>query len=159
MPHIDADYAISQASAVDVSQAGSAALSDELLLELQSSDALVIGMPVHNYMVPSTLKAWMDHVLRVRKSFDVSPEGKIPLLSPRPVFIGMTSGGRFTGGKRRQPDFLRPYLTAALGMIGLEEPVFFSVEGTAGGTAAIADGHELARQAIEAHFTLRFPER
>ena len=57
---VDEDYAISQASSVDVSQDGSMAVSEELIQELESSDFVVIGTPVHNFTVPSTLKAWID---------------------------------------------------------------------------------------------------
>ena len=47
--------------------------SEELIAELESSDFVVIGTPMHNFTVPSALKAWIDHVVRVRRTFTVTP--------------------------------------------------------------------------------------
>ena len=63
--HVDENYAISQQSSADVSQEGSIARSEELIAEIESSDFVVIGTPMHNFTVPSALKAWIDHVVRV----------------------------------------------------------------------------------------------
>jgi FMN-dependent NADH-azoreductase len=62
--HVDENYATSQQSSADVSQEGSIARSEELIAEIESSDFVVIGTPVHNFTVPSALKAWIDHVVR-----------------------------------------------------------------------------------------------
>jgi FMN-dependent NADH-azoreductase len=152
LAHVDSDYAISQASAADVSTQGSAARSDALIRELEASNYVVIGTPVHNFTVPSALKAWLDHVVRVRRTFDIGPEGKIALLPDRPVFVGISAGGRFSGGRTRQPDFLTPYLRAVLAIIGLRDLTFFSVEGTVAGPEATATAQENADIAIRAHF-------
>ncbi|HET9538445.1 MAG TPA: NAD(P)H-dependent oxidoreductase, partial [Mesorhizobium sp.] len=62
--HVDENYAISQQSSEDISQEGSIAQSEELIAEIESSDFVVIGTPMHNFTVPSALKAWIDHVVR-----------------------------------------------------------------------------------------------
>lgn len=152
VPPVDEDYAISQQSAEDVSQAGSAALSNELIRELETADYIVIGTPVHNYTVPSTLKAWIDHIARVRETFDVTSGGKVGKLRDRPIFIAVSSGGKYSGEHARQPDFLTPYLKAVLGMIGLHDLTFFSVQGTAFGPEAVAVAREKAEQAARAYF-------
>ena len=105
-------------------------LSEELIRELESADFVVIGTPMHNLTVPSALKAWIDHVVRARRTFNVTPAGKVGTLRDRPVFVAIASGGRFSGERARQPDFLTPYLKAILGMIGLHDLTFFSVQGT-----------------------------
>jgi len=153
IPPIDTDYAVSQGSSADLSQEGSASVSDVLIKELESSDVVVIGTPMHNYTVPATLKLWIDHIARVRRTFNVSPQGKIPLLRDRPVFVAVSSGGRFSGERVRQPDFLTPYLKAILGMIGLHDLTFFSVEGTAFGADAVAEARTRTDQAIQEHFS------
>lgn len=150
--YIDEDYAISLASPADVSQAGSMALSDQLILELEAADIVVIGTPMHNFTVPAALKGWIDHVVRARRTLAVTPEGKFGLLSDRPVYIAIASGGRFSGPRARQPDFLTPYLLAVLGVIGLHDLTFFSVEGTAMGPDAAARTWAEADQAVTAHF-------
>lgn len=153
IPAVDEDYAISQGSFADVSDEGSARRSEELIQELESADCLVISTPMHNFSVPSSLKVWIDHVVRVRRTFDVSPDGKIGLLRDRPVFVAVSSGGKFSGERARQPDFLTPYLRAVLGIIGLHDLTFFSVEGTGFGPEAVAEGHARAEQALQKYFS------
>ncbi|MCY1526153.1 FMN-dependent NADH-azoreductase 1 [compost metagenome] len=152
IPHIDGRYATSQQSSVDISQDGSASTSEALIQELESADVVVIGTPVHNFAVPSVLKAWIDHIARVRRTFNVGAQGKTGLLRDRPVFVAVASGGKFSGERARQADFLTPYLTAVLGMIGLQDLRFFSVEGTAMGPEAVAEARTRADQALEAYF-------
>lgn len=153
IPPVDTDYALSQQASEDVSTDGSAALSAELIGEVRAADVLVIGTPMHNYTVPATLKLWIDHIARVRYTFDVSPQGKIALLRDRPVFIAISSGGRFSGLRSRQPDFLTPYLKAILGMIGLRDLIFFSVEGTGLGPDVVAASRIAADQALRDYFS------
>lgn len=151
--HVDEDYAISQASTADVSQEGSMVLSDELIRELESSDIVVIGTPMHNLMVPSTLKAWIDHVVRARRTFNITAAGKVGTLRDRPVFIAIASGGRFSGERARQPDFLTPYLKAILGIIGLHDLTFFSVQGTGATADVVAETRGRTDQALEEYFS------
>ena len=107
LAHVDANYALAQHSATaEISQAGSVAASEELIQELDSADVVVIGTPMHNLSVPSALKAWIDHVVRARRTFKVTAQGKVGLLRDRPVYVAVASGGRFSGEHARQPDFL-----------------------------------------------------
>jgi FMN-dependent NADH-azoreductase len=152
IPHVDHDYALSQHSLADVSQNGSAAWSNELIQELESADVVVIATPMHNFTVPSALKVWIDHVVRVRRTFNVSPEGKVGLLRDRPVFVAVSSGGRFSGDHARQPDFLTPYLKAVLGITGLHDLSFFSIEGAAFGPETVAAARAKTDLTLEAHF-------
>lgn len=152
MPHIDENYAISQGSAEDISTEGSFAYSEELVRELESADCLVISTPMHNLSVPSTLKAWIDHVVRARRTFSIGAGGKVGLLADRPVFIAIASGGRFSGERARQPDFLTPYLTTILAMIGLKDLSFFSVQGTGAGGDVLVQARNAADRELAAHF-------
>jgi FMN-dependent NADH-azoreductase len=43
--------------------------SDTLVDELISADLIVIGVPMYNFGMPSTLKAWIDNVVRVGRTF------------------------------------------------------------------------------------------
>jgi FMN-dependent NADH-azoreductase len=52
------------------------ALSETLVAELEAADFVVIGTPMNNFTVPSTLKAWIDHMVRIRRSFHSTPAGK-----------------------------------------------------------------------------------
>jgi FMN-dependent NADH-azoreductase len=151
LPPIDEDYAVSKGGAADISEDGSAARSEQLIQELESADVVVIATPMHNFTVPAALKAWIDHIVRVRRTFNVTPQGKVGLLRDRPVFVAVSSGGRFSGGQTRQPDFLTPYLKAVLGIIGLHDLTFFSVEGTAFGPDAVARSRHIAEGALREH--------
>lgn len=94
------------------------ALSEQLIGELQATDRIVISTPMHNFTVPSVLKAWIDLVVRPGRTFRATPEGKVGLLEDRPVFVVIACGGRFAG-LGGQMDFLSPYLRHVLATIGL----------------------------------------
>jgi FMN-dependent NADH-azoreductase len=132
--------------------------SEKLIAELETSDVLVIATPMHNYTVPAALKTWIDHVVRVRRTFHVTPAGKVGALRDLPVFIAISSGGRYSadqhsGGHARQPNFLTPYLTTVLATIGLNDVTFFSVEGTAYGPDALVRARDAADERLEAYFS------
>lgn len=153
IPHIDANYATAQHSAsAKVSAEGSIALSDTLIRELTEADVVVIGTPMHNYGLPSALKAWIDHVVRAWVTFQITPAGKVGTLRDRPVYIAVASGGRFLGDHTRQPDFLTPYLRAILGMIGLHDLHFFTVEGTVASPEIVVETRKRTDLALRSHF-------
>jgi FMN-dependent NADH-azoreductase len=157
IPHIDGSYATAlgstEQSSVEISPSGSMSRSEELIQELESSDVVVIGTPMHNFTVPSALKAWIDHVVRVRRTFNTTAEGYVGTLRDRPVFIAVSSGGRYSGARARQPDFLTPYLRAVLGTIGLHDLNFFSAEGSAGGPEAVMEARIRTAQTLREYFS------
>jgi len=160
MPHIDAGYALAQHSPMArVPHEGAIARSEALIRELERSDVVVIGTPMHNLTVPSALKAWIDHVVRARRTFHVTREGKLGTLRDRPVFVAVSSGGIFSGERARQPDFLTAYLKTVLGSIGLRDLTFFSVEGTGYGPDAVAEARDRTDRALQAHFASFSPAR
>jgi FMN-dependent NADH-azoreductase len=153
LPHIDDNYAESQRSSAEVAQEGAICRSDDLIQELESADVVVISTPMHNFAVPSALKAWIDHIVRAGRTFNVTPAGKVGTVRDRPIFIAVSSGGRYSGDRVRQPDFLTPYLKAILGVIGLHDLTFFSVEGTGFGPEATAEARTQTDRALRTHFS------
>lgn len=151
--HVDGDYAISQGGPVDVAQDGALARSEALIADLVSADILVLSTPMHNLTIPSALKAWIDHVVRVRKTFNITSAGKVGTLGGRPVFIAIASGGRYSGERQNQPDFLTPYLRVILAMIGLEDIAFFSVQGTGAPLEVLVEARATANQQVQSHFS------
>jgi len=135
IPHAGPGYAAVLASPASLAAAGpwsdSLRLSERLIEEVEGADVIVVGTPMHNFTVPSVLKAWIDQVLRVGRTIKITPAGKVGILQDRPVFIGVASGGVFTGDGANQPDFLTPYLSAALGCIGLNAVHYLPVQATA----------------------------
>lgn len=155
VPHIGADYEnIVRMSEAERQGNASAIRSEELIGEVERADAIVIATPMHNLAAPSVLKAWIDHVVRAGRTFDVTTEGKKGRLWDRPVFVAISSGGHFSGEQARQPDFLVPYLSAVLGMIGLANITFFSIQGTGMGGAVLAHARQNAARAVSEHFAL-----
>jgi FMN-dependent NADH-azoreductase len=135
VPHPEEAYAaaLSSPAALASGQAGTATrLSEELIGEIESADVVLIGTPMNNFTVPSVLKAWIDHVLRMGRTIGAASDGrKFGLLRDKPVYIGIASGGVFTGERAKQPDFMIPYLTAALGCVGLVSLQFLPLQATA----------------------------
>lgn len=133
LPHTLADYAAALASPATLAAPpkGSLNVSEALIREVEAADVIVIGTPMHNYTVPSTLKAWIDQILRVERTMKSTPTGKVGMLRDRPVFIGVASGGVFSGDRANQPDFLTPYLSLALSSIGLKTQQFLTLQATA----------------------------
>lgn len=134
-PHAAPDYAetLSAPGAMTSERARVATLlSEQFIRDIEMADALVIGTPMNNFTVPSVLKAWIDQILRMGRTIGTVATGeKVGLLEDKPVYIGIASGGVFTGDRARQPDFMIPYLTAALGCIGLKSLQFFPLQATA----------------------------
>ena len=109
---------------------------------------------MHNLTVPSSLKAWIDHVVRARRTFNVTAAGKVGLLRDRPVLVAVASGGRFSGERARQPDFLTPYLKAVLAMIGLNDLTFFSIQATGSSSPDVLDDTRAGTdRELQAHFS------
>jgi FMN-dependent NADH-azoreductase len=161
LAHIDQNYAAALGATkptfAEILHEGSFSVSEELIQELESADFVVISTPMHNFTVPSALKAWIDHVVRVRRTFTLSKEGKVAMLHDRPVFLAVASGGRFSGERARQPDFLTPYLKAILATIGLQDLTVFSVEGTGLDPDAVDGARAKADRALQAHFSALLP--
>jgi FMN-dependent NADH-azoreductase len=132
LPHATADYAVALSSPATLAAPpkGALDLAEALIREVEAADAIVIGTPMHNFTIPSVLKAWIDQILRVGRTMKSTPAGKVGMLRDRPVFIAVASGGVFMGERANQPDFLRPYLSLAFGSIGLKTLQFLPVQAT-----------------------------
>ena len=103
-------------------------LSDALIEELTEADEVVLGLPMYNFTVPSTLKAWMDHVARAGTSFRYTSDGPIGLVGDKPVHILAARGGRYSG---TDADTQTPLLRTFLGLLGLKDLQFVYAEGLA----------------------------
>lgn len=104
-------------------------VSDSLVDELSSADIVVIAAPVWNFSLPAPVKAWVDLVARVGRTFAYTAEGPHGLLKSRPVYVIKSSGGVFSQGPGMAMDFYEPYLKAVLGFMGLTDLTFIRAEG------------------------------
>jgi FMN-dependent NADH-azoreductase len=104
--------------------------SDQAIKELMEADIIVIGVPLYNFGIPSTLKAWIDHIVRAGVTFSYAngfPEG---LVVNKDVYLAIASGGVYSDGPMKGYDFTEPYLRTVLGFIGMKDITTFRVEGT-----------------------------
>jgi FMN-dependent NADH-azoreductase len=147
------DAAFSNAVLDPASPPDAFTVSETLIQELEHADALVIATPMHNFTVPAVLKAWIDQIVRIHRTFKSTPAGKIGTLKDRPVYIVIASGGWFSGpsptGTPAQPDFLTPYLTVILNTIGLHDIHIIALEGVTRGPAMLERAVTLARQSLD----------
>lgn len=100
-------------------------LSDELIAELRAADTIVIGAPMYNFSIPTTLRSWFDHVLRAGETFSYSEAGPKGLLSGKKVIVVESRGGLYSEGPAKAIDFQEPYLRQLLGFIGLADDLTF----------------------------------
>ena len=92
--------------------------SEALVAELMDADVVVIGVPIYNFGVPATLKAWVDMVARAGLTFRYTENGPEGLLRGKRAFLVAASGGTAIGS---EIDFATGYLRHVLGFLGIDE--------------------------------------
>jgi FMN-dependent NADH-azoreductase len=105
-------------------------LSDELVKQLFDADIIVIGAPLINFTIHSSLKAWIDHITRAGITFSYAEDGRpVGLVKGKKVYVAMASGGVYSEGPGKVNDFVAPYLQAFLGFLGMADLTVFRAEG------------------------------
>jgi FMN-dependent NADH-azoreductase len=113
------------------------ALSDTLISELEQADEWVLGVPMHNFSVPTVFKLWLDQVVRAGKTFSYINGVPVGLLKNKRAHFMIASGGVYDPGSPAASfDFVQPYLQAIFGFMGVTDTNFHR----AGGAAAINIG-------------------
>lgn len=103
------------------------AASDALVARVLAADALVIGTPIYNFGMPSTLKAFFDHVSRNGKTFVADETGMRGLLGDKKVAVLLVAGGAYGPGEMFYGlDALTPHVCAILGFMGVSDPSIIS---------------------------------
>jgi FMN-dependent NADH-azoreductase len=120
-----------QPEALEPEQVKALAYSDALINEVLEADVVVLAAPVHNFTIPSTLKAWIDHVVRAGRTFSYTSDGPKGLVTGKRAVLALASGGVFSNGPAKPFDFHEPYLRAILGFIGITDVDVVRVEGMA----------------------------
>ncbi|UII20106.1 FMN-dependent NADH-azoreductase [Fulvivirga ligni] len=106
------------------------ALSDELIEELVTADEVLISSPLYNLNVPSCLKAYLDQVVRIGRTFGMNEKGYYGLLNDKTAHVVTVKGGAYRGTPMEQLDFQEQYLQVILRHMGIVEQNHFSLEGT-----------------------------
>jgi FMN-dependent NADH-azoreductase len=149
VPHLD--QATLQAFAASAQQRSASqqvavALSDTLIWELDAGDVLVLGLPMYNFGVPSTLKAYFDHIARAGVTFRYTANGPQGLMSGKKAYVAAARGGRYVGTPR---DTQSAYVRDFLAFIGISDVEFIYAEGlaSADGGDALEGGKHRNRKA------------
>ena len=150
VPHVNEAWIAAAYSAPDErteTDKQAIAFSDELVDELLAADIIVLGAPMHNFSIPSTLKAYIDNVVRVGRTFTKDYEG---LATGKKMFIlcARGAGGYAPGEPMHAMNFQDPYFKAIFGMIGITDISYVYDEKTLSGEdnleASKAEARELA---------------
>jgi FMN-dependent NADH-azoreductase len=152
VPHLTADRFLAfttPASDRTAEQQAVVAFSDRLIAELREADEIVLAVPTYNFGIPSTLKAYFDHIARVGVTFRYTENGPVGLLEDRKVHIVAARGGFYQG---TPTDTVTRYVQDFLSFLGLRTLHFVYAEGlnisAAQQESALQQAHEhLARLA------------
>lgn len=127
-----------------VEQQAVAAYSDGLIAELQAADVIVLAVPMYNFSVPSTLRAYFDHIARAGVTFRYTAEGAQGMLLGKQAYVFVARGGIYA----EAADTQTPYLRQFLGFIGIKDVEFIHAEGLAMGEEARNKSLAGARHAL-----------
>lgn len=149
IPHLDANNVMAFATAEEERTPEQQALvskSDELIQELSEADAVVIGVPMYNFSVPTQLKAYFDQLARAGVTFQYTETGPVGMLKDKPVYVMAARGGMHKGQPTdSQTDFVKTFL----GFIGLHDVRFIYAEGINMGDDAKENALHQAKEEIE----------
>lgn len=124
------------------------ALQDELIAELFAADIIVIGLPLYNFGVPSTLKSWFDYILRAGTTFQYSEAGPEGLVKGKKVIVAQARAGKYDDASGF--PFALNHLKGMLGFAGMTDVTVVTAEGMAFGPEAAAAAITEATTAIAA---------
>ena len=149
VPHLDAERFgafLAKPGERSVEQQAVVEYSDALIDELKRADVLVLGLPMYNFGVPSTLKAYIDHIARAGATFKYTEKGPVGLLTGKKAYVFATRGGLYAGTPL---DTQTAYVRDMLRFLGIDDVEFVYAEGLAIGAERKAAALSQAQRAIE----------
>lgn len=149
VPHLDAERFqafITKPDERSAAQRALADLSDNLVEEVKAADVVVLGVPMYNFGVPSTLKAYFDHIARAGVTFRYTANGPEGLLKGKKAYVFAARGGLYAGTpKDSQTGYIRDFL----GFLGIADVEFVYAEGLSMGEPAKEAALAGAKQRLE----------
>jgi FMN-dependent NADH-azoreductase len=124
--------------------------SEELIQELESADQIVIGVPMHNFSIPASLKLWIDQIVRGGRTFSYGANGPKGLLEGKKATLLVASGGVYSPGSPAEAlNFVGPYMKTILGFIGIADVDTVAVGGAGQLASGAVDRATLLHPALE----------
>ncbi|MES2509905.1 MAG: NAD(P)H-dependent oxidoreductase [Pseudomonadota bacterium] len=128
------------------------AVSEALVSQLLASDVIVVGAPMYNFTVPTQLKAWIDRVAQVNRTFKYTEKGPVGLATGKTVIVASTRGGAYsTSDAGNAMEHQESFLKTVFGFLGISDVRIVRAEGLAMGDAAKAAAIAAAQADIKAH--------
>lgn len=125
--------------------------SESLIAELEAADVLIIGAPMYNLGIPASLKAWVDQVVRVGRTFGYDGPTPVGLVHGKRAIVLATSGGDSLALEQAGLDFRTSYLRAILGFIGIVDVEFVTVNGTSAGEVDLTPARAELQELLDRH--------
>ena len=97
------------------------ARSNRLIDDVLAADEVVIGAPMWNFNIPSSLKAWIDHVVRAGRTIQFGADGIVGAVHARTTVVTARGSDFRPGGPTAAWDFQEPYLRQILGFMGITD--------------------------------------
>jgi FMN-dependent NADH-azoreductase len=126
------------------------AVSDQLVDEFLAADRFIFAVPMHNFNIPSTFKAYIDQIVRPGRTFAVGPNGYEGLVKDKKALFITTSGGAYPPGTAMGArNFQEPYLRSVFAFIGVTEVQFIAAENMNQGEDTARQSRERAETALK----------
>lgn len=139
LPHIDTHFATGIATPANqrsAKQEDAVAISDTVVDEVIAADTIVVAAGIINFSIPSTLKAWLDHLARSGRTFRYTENGPVGLVRNKKIYLVVASGGIYSEGPAAALDHAVPYLISVLSFMGMNDVDVVRIEGVAMGADA-----------------------
>lgn len=127
------------------------AVSEALVSQFLAADVIVVGAPLYNFSIPSQLKAWIDRVAQVGRTFKYTETGPVGLAGGKTVIVASTRGGVYsTSEGGRAIEHQESYLQTVFGFFGITDVRYVRAEGVAMGEAKKAEALDSATLQLKA---------
>ncbi len=151
--HIGSDFVGGIFSAPEqrtAAQQAAVARSDSFVQQFLAADILVIASGMINFGIPSTLKAWVDHISRAGVTFKYTETGPVGLVTDKKAYLVEARGGVYSSGPAAAVNFQDNYLRAILGFLGVTVEATVAIEGVAYGPEAAEKAVAGALESVKA---------
>ena len=128
-PHLEENLIKATRSSAAPSDDEALVRSNKAVQQIKDADIIVIGVPLFNFSIPSTLKAWLDNVVRPGVAFTYSENGVQGLITGKQVYLAVASGAIYSEGPMKGFDFAAPYLEKVFNFIGVTDITTVRAEG------------------------------
>src|SRR5260221_9949026 len=153
VPHVTEPWVVGSfapAEAQNAESRAAIAVSDQLVEEFLGADRFIFGVPMYNFNIPSTFKAYIDQIVRAGKTFAVGPNGYEGLVKGKKALFITSSGGSYPPGSPMAAcNFQEPYLRTIFRFIGLTDLQFITADSMNLGEDAAKLSREKAENALK----------